>query len=301
MPKELELPKPEEELNFIDVHCHLPFPRPKKNDRLPPNDVQFKQYFEEGGIYLITSTIDISTLKMTLDFIKGKELMGFCCGWAPQTVTYTHSHKYSKEWDKWKEYILNNVENYLAIGEIGLDFHHARTLDKRENQVNELEKIFELTKDINKPYVLHVRNAAPHEIDKEHPEHLFNKIDGATKEMLRILEKYRIRHEKVMWHCFSGPEIYGSLFSQQGYYLSVPSSAFGMNKWRKTTKNASIDSLLSETDSYYQHPYLRGPVNVPSNVKYSIAAIAYSHGISQKEVSEKTIQNAIKFFQLPIS
>ena len=70
MPKEVKLPKPEADLNFIDVHCHLPFPRPKKNDQLPPNDVQFRQYFEEGGLYLITSTIDISTLKMTLDFIK---------------------------------------------------------------------------------------------------------------------------------------------------------------------------------------------------------------------------------------
>jgi TatD DNase family protein len=301
MPKEVKLPEPEKDLNFIDVHCHLPFPRPKKNDQLPSNDVQFGQYFEEGGLYLVTSTIDMNTLKLTLDFIKGRELMGFCCGWAPQTVTYTPSRKYYNEWEKWKEYITNNIQDYLAIGEIGLDFHHAKTLDKRENQVNELEKIFELTEDLEKPYVLHVRNAAPHEIDKEHPDHHFNKDDGATKEMLRILEKYRIKPDNVMWHCFSGPEIYGSLFSQQGYYLSVPSSAFGMKKWRKTTKNASIDSLLTETDSYYQHPYLRGPVNVPSNVKYSIVAIAHSHGISQKEVSNKTIDNAVKFFKLQIS
>ena len=301
MPKEVKLPEPEKDLNFIDVHCHLPFPRPSKNDQLPPDIVQFKQYFDDGGLFLITSTIDINTLRMTLDFINGKEMMGFCCGWAPQTVTYTHSHKYSKEWEKWKTYVINNVENYLAIGEVGLDFHHARTLEQRESQINELEKIFELTKDLGKPYILHVRNAAPHEIDNQHPDHHFNKDDGATKEMLRILEKYRINPENVMWHCFSGPEIYGSLFSQQGYYLSVPSSAFGMNKWRKVTKNASIESLLTETDSYYQHPYLRGPVNVPSNVKYSIAAISYSHGISQKEVSKKTIENAVKFFNLPIA
>ena len=46
--------------------------------------------------------------------------------------------------------------------------------------------------------------------------------------------------------------------------------------------------------------FLRGPVNVPSNARYSIAAISYSHNISQKEVSEKTVQNAVKFFNLKI-
>ena len=300
MPKKIILPEPEEDLQFIDVHCHLPFPRPRSNDRLPPDNVQYNQYFEDGGLYLITSTIDLNTLKMTLDFIDEKIKIGFTCGWAPQTVTYTSSQKYSKEWQEWKEYIQNNKERYLAIGEIGLDFHHAIELSKRQKQIDELEKIFELTRDLKKPYVLHVRNATQHEIDKENPNHRFNKGDGATKEMLRILEKYQIQPEKVMWHCFSGPEIYASLFSQQGYYLSVPSSAFSINKWQKVTVNATLESLLTETDSYYQHPFLRGPVNVPSNVKYSIVAIAYTHGLSQKEVSDQTVKNAIKFFDLKI-
>ena len=300
MPNKIVLPEPEEDLHFIDVHCHLPFPRPRSNDRLPPDNAQYNQYFEKGGLYLITSTIDLNTLKLSLNFINGKEHMGFTCGWAPQTVTYTPSQKYTKEWKEWSDYVHNNKDNYLAIGEIGLDFHHAIELNKREKQVGELEKIFELTRDLNKPYVLHVRNAAQHEIDKQHPDHHFNKSDGATKEMLRILEKYQIKPEKVMWHCFSGPEIYGSLLSQQGYYLSVPSSAFSNKKWRKFTTNATLESLLTETDSYYQHPYLRGPVNVPSNVKYSIAAIAFAQGISQKEVSDQTVKNAINFFDLKL-
>jgi len=101
-----------------------------------------------------------------------------------------------------------------------------------------------------------------------------------------------------MWHCFSGPDPYGLTLSKQGYILSVPSSAYGINRWRKVTQNSSLDSLVTETDSYYQHPYLRGPVNIPSNVRYSIAAIAYSHNNSQKEVSAITVKNAQKFFNL---
>jgi len=104
-----------------------------------------------------------------------------------------------------------------------------------------------------------------------------------------------------MWHCFSGPEDYGRTLPNQGFILSVPSSAYGFNRWRRATKFTPLESLVTETDSYYQHPYKRGPINVPSNVRYSIAAIAYSHNTSQKLVSEKTVENAINFFNLKIS
>ncbi len=56
--------------------------------------------------------------------------------------------------------------------------------------------------------------------------------------------------------------------------------------------------IISETDSYYQHPYKRGPINVPSNVRYAIAAIAYSHNVTQKLVSDRTVENAKRFFKL---
>ncbi len=298
--KRIIIPEPEEGLKFIDVHCHLPFPRPKKNDKLPSDEEQYYNYFKDGGVFLITSSIDINTLKMILEFLKDMDKIGFSCGWAPQTVTYTPKNKYDQEWKEWIDFIKENPERYLAIGEIGLDFHHARTLDKRNKQVEVFKKIFELTKDLKKPYILHVRNAAEHEYDRDNPKHRFNKRDGANQEILKILKIYNIDPKRVMWHCFSGPEQYGMNLSKQGFLLSVPSSAYGNNRWRKVTRNASLDSLVTETDSYYQHPFLRGPVNVPSNAKYAVAAIAYSHNVSQDLVSKKTIENAIRFFNLEI-
>jgi TatD DNase family protein len=300
MTKKINIPEPEEDLKFIDVHCHLPFPRPKKEDKLPPDEVQYKEFLANGGIYLITCSIDNVTLNLIQNFIKEKNKIGYTCGWAPQTVTYTPEKKYDEEWKKWIRFVKSNKDQFLAIGEIGLDFHHAKTLEKRTNQVSELKKIFELTKDLDKPYILHIRNAAKNELDAEHPDHRFNHYDGATKEALRILEEYHIKSSKVMWHCFSGPVDYGFSLSKQGYTLSVPSSAYGTNKWRNVTAKASLDSLVTETDSYYQHPYLHGPLNVPLNVRYSIAAISFTHNISQVEVSRKTVHNAIQFFNLDI-
>lgn len=300
VPKKINIPEPEDGLEFIDVHCHLPFPRPK-NDKLPSDREQYLNFFRMGGKYVITSTIDMITLKLTLDFMKEiAKNYGFTCGWAPQTVTYTPKKKHDDEWEKWIGYIKNNSEKYLAIGEIGLDFHHARTLEKRNRQIEIFKKILELTKDLDKPYVLHVRNAAKNEIDTQYPKHRFNKRDGVNKEILKILNEYKINPKRVMWHCFSGPEEYGRILSNQGFILSVPSSAYGFDRWQKISKHSPLNSLVTETDSYYQHPFKRGPINVPSNVRYAIAAIAYSHNLPQKVVSEKTIENAINFFNLQI-
>ena len=298
MPKKINIPEPEENLKIIDVHCHLPFPRPKKNDRLPSDEQQYRDFLNNGGVYLVTSSIDNSTLELILNFIKEKEKIGFTCGWAPQTVTYSSKSQYGIEWKKWIEFIQGNQEKYLAIGEIGLDYHHAKILEKREKQITELKKIFELTSGFNKPYVLHVRNAAEHEFDRDHPKHRYNKRDGATKEILTIVKEFNINPKHIMWHCFSGPDEYGISLPRQGYTLSVPSSAYGNSKWRKVTKSSPLTALVTETDSYYQHPYLRGPINVPLNVKYAIAALAYSHTTSQQEVSKITVENAIKFFSL---
>jgi TatD DNase family protein len=298
MPKKIKVPEPEENLRIIEVHCHLPFPRPKKNDKLPSDERQYRDFLDNGGVYLVTSSIDNKTLELILSFVKNKEKIGLTCGWAPQTVTYTPKAQYEREWKKWVEFIEGNQERYLAIGEVGLDFHHAKTLEKRERQVAELKKIFEITVKFNKPYVLHVRNAAEHEFDREHPKHRYNKRDGATREILNLIKEFRINPKKVMWHCFSGPDEYGMILPKQGFTLSVPSSAYGVNKWRRVTKHSPLSALVTETDSYYQHPYLRGPINVPLNVKYSIAAIAYSHNKSQQEVSRITVENAVKFFDL---
>ena len=300
MPKKINIPEPEEDLKFIDVHCHLPFPRPKKNDRLPSDEQQYRDFLNNGGVYLVTSSIDNNTLKLILNFIKGKEKIGFTIGWAPQTVTYTLKSQYDQDWKDWVENIQNYSKEFLAIGEIGLDFHHAKTLEKREKQVSELKKIFELTEEFNKPYVLHVRNAAEHEADRNHPKHRYNKRDGATKEILNIINGFNVNPKQIMMHCFSGPDEYGMSLPKQGYTLSVPSSAYGISKWRRVTKQSQLNALVTETDSYYQHPYLRGPINVPLNVKYAIAAIAYSHNISQQEVSKMTVENALNFFALEL-
>ena len=45
MPSKINTPEPEDGLEFIDVHAHIPFPRPR-NDKLPSHDVQDRNDFK---------------------------------------------------------------------------------------------------------------------------------------------------------------------------------------------------------------------------------------------------------------
>ncbi|MHA1733932.1 MAG: TatD family hydrolase [Promethearchaeota archaeon] len=299
MAKKRRLPKPEDGLPFIDTHCHF-LERQPKNAKLPTPEEQYTAFFREGGLFVISSSLDYDSIGPIRKFNASHENTGLTCGWAPQTVTYSKPKEYERQWDLWSKFVVENPDEFLAIGEVGLDFHHARTLEAREKQVAELRKVFEVTEPLGKPYVLHVRNAAPHEVDGEHPDHTYNAADGANLTILELLEEFKVEPKRVAWHCFSGPEEYGKELAGRGFVLSVPSSAYGFYKWRKNTENVPLESLITETDAFYQHPYLRGPTNQPVNVRYSISAIAWSHRLPQREVAEATVANASEFFGLEL-
>ncbi len=115
-----------------------------------------------------------------------------------------------------------------------------------------------------------------------------------------MINDFKIDLRNVLFHCFSGPKNCSRILSEKGFLLSVPSSAYGFKRWREITNEAPLESLITEIDSYYQHPYKRDPFNVPLKVRYSTTAIAYSYNVSQKTVSEKTMENAIEFFNLEL-
>ena len=67
MSSKTTIPEPEENINFIDVHCHIPFPRPK-SDKLPSDLIQYYDYLKLGGLYLITCSIDMKILPLLFFF-----------------------------------------------------------------------------------------------------------------------------------------------------------------------------------------------------------------------------------------
>ncbi len=289
--------KPASKISLVDCHCHFPLDPPPRG--IPYSyETQYEEFFRENGQFLVTST-NYYGYQITYNFAQNHPNIYMTYGWGPQTVTYSEKSKHDRDFSKFLEFIQKNAKKFIGIGEIGLDFHHAKKLTDRERQISVFEKIIQETKYLGLPYSLHVRNAGPNDKDPDLPQDPYNERDRVNNIITEILEDENIPPDQVMWHCFSGPAEWGPYLAKQGYYLSVPASAYGFRRWRRNFEGVLIESLLTETDSAWQHPYKIGEFNVPLNVKYAVAAIAYLQQKNQQEVSEIILKNALKFFHFP--
>ncbi len=287
--------EPGENIPLVDCHCHIPYPDPPKEMKHSYED-QYQSFIKKGGQFIITSSVDNATLKIMHDFSQKHEKCYLSVGFAPQTVTYTRQKDLENEYIAWKKFLFDNPDAYVSIGEIGLDFHHGKSLKQRNLQIQFFERILNETKELDKPYVLHVRNPSGNDVDKEHPEHNFNNFDAANQEIIKVLKKCEIHPRRVMWHCFAGPKGWGSKLAKMGFYLSTITSGYRNKKMRSYTADVSIDQLLTETDSFWQHPFKYHGFNEPGNVKYAIATISFTHNIDQRTLAMKILENAEKFF-----
>lgn len=288
--------EPDADLPLIDCHCHFPLEEPPRG--MPFSyEQQYQEFFKNNGKWIISST-GFYSYPYTKKFVDTHAKILMTYGWGPQTVTYSSKEEHALNFPKYLEFCKSHVKDFVCIGEIGLDFHHAKKYDRRERQIQVFEQIIQETKHLGIPYSLHVRNAGPRDQDPDNAADPYNEPDRANNIILEILEDEQIPPEKVMWHCFSGPMVWGKYLADQGYYISVPSSAFGFKKWRRNSQEVSLDKLLTETDAAWQHPYQMGGFNTPLNVKYAVAAIAFTHELNQNDVAVQILQNARKFFTL---
>ena len=134
------------------------------------------------------------------DIIKDKNKIGFSCGWAPQTVTYTPKNKYNQEWKEWTNFINENPEKYLAIGEIGLDSKCKKDFDKAQL------KLFHDMLDLATEYRFGIN---VHSL-------------GLEEKVLEILNKEPYCDTRpVVLHAFQGDSKQAIEGINRGYYFSI--------------------------------------------------------------------------------
>ena len=283
--------QPENDLPLVDCHAHFPDKEPY---RKPTHsyESQYEFFFKKhNGQFIISSSSDYDYEYM-LPFVQSHDNMYLTLGCIKPSERYPLDEVMG-EYERFLEIAENKKETYVGIGEVGLDFHHGKSLKVRKQQIEHFQKLINETKHLDKPYVL---NATQRDIDQKNPDHEYNQRDFINKTVVGILEEEQISPERVMWHCFSGPAEWGPKLAKKGFYISVPSSAYGFNRWRRNIKGVPLDRLLTETDACMQHPYRMGAYNTPANVKYSVATIAYVTEMEQQEVAEIVLENAKKFF-----
>lgn len=201
--------------------------------------------------------------------------------------------------DKYLEFDIDSkitlLENYaknpkvVAIGECGLDFSTPNSKYEIENDKNTQLELFEkqilLAKKLDKPLVIHSREA--------------------LNETLDILSKHYNRDKlNGVWHCFCyGTEILEKIIDL-GFMISVGGliTFSSMKDLKYAVKNMDLSFLLLETDSPFLVPAqvrnLGVSVNEPQFTKTIAEYIAKKRNIDFKELAYITTDNANRLFRL---
>lgn len=251
---------------LVDTHCHLDFPE-FAQDR----DSVVRRARDEGIGYIINIG---SSLKGSVDSLELSQKYDFI-----YAVVGLHPHEADKFDLEAEESIrvLAKKEKVVAIGETGLDYF--KNYSKAENQKRLFIALIKLAKDLNKPLVIHTRDA---------------QVDTLSiiKESMPL---------KAVVHCFSGGMDFLQSCLDCGFFISFTCNITykKAEALRGIVKAAPLERILLETDAPYLAPEgLRGKRNEPAYVKLLAAEIARIKGIDTEKVAEITTLNAKMFFDL---
>lgn len=176
---------------------------------------------------------------------------------------------------------LNGIKyksDYIAIGEIGLDFYWSREFEKE--QLEAFEKQVEWSCETGLPLMIHCRKA--------------------QNEMLHILRKWKDKLPGGVFHCFTGNQQEAKeLLEYDNFVFGIGGvSTFKSSHLREDLPAAvPLERIVLETDSPYMAPVpYRGKRNESAFVVQVMKTLATAYGVSEEEVAKVTNQNVERVF-----
>lgn len=178
---------------------------------------------------------------------------------------------------------LAQNKKVVAIGECGLDYFRADELSQK-NQGDAFRKQIELSIEVGKPLMLHVRNG----IGK-----------SAYNDTYKILTTYNQQHTTGDLHFFAGTYDEAKPFLDIGFNFSFTGVVTFTHDYDEIIKKLPLDRIMAETDCPYVTPVpYRGKRNEPKYVEEVVRGMARIRGEDFEKVRETIFQNTLKFFNL---
>ncbi|MBU0613858.1 TatD family hydrolase, partial [Patescibacteria group bacterium] len=272
---------------FIDTHCHVSF-RAYKDDL----DEVIKRSLEED-VAMITVGTQSETSKNAIEIAEKYENV-----WATIGLHPNHLHKQefldenetiktrSEKFDFELYKKLSEHPKVVAIGEFGLDYHHIPSdVDREqviEDQKNSCREQLAFANEINKPIVIHCRDA-----HNDQFEILKDAVDSGGLKKRGVI------------HSFTGSVEDALRYKSIGFKISVNGILVFSKELQEVIKQVPLEQIMLETDApYLAPPPYRGKRNEPYYVKFVAEKIAEIKGLSVDEVSETTTKTAINLFNL---
>ena len=256
-------------MRIVDTHCHL-------NDEALYKDLDdvISRARQAGVEKMVVIGWDKASSELAIKIAEQYENIYAVIGFHPENVFDINDDVLYKTLELCKK------PKVVGIGEIGLDYHWTKDLEKREIQKQYFIKQIEFANKVGFPISIHSREA-------------FN-------DTLEILKEHKPMHGGVM-HCYSGSVENINDIINLGLYIGLDGPVTFTNA--KTPKEVAaeipLEKLVVETDCPYLSPHpLRGTVNEPANISLIVDAIAEARGMSKKHLLDVLYQNSCKLFNL---
>lgn len=253
---------------LIDSHCHL------DDERLISEIPQVLERARSAGVTrVVTIGTDEVSSRAACDIARAN----------PGVVFHTVG-AHPNEADRLSEDRVQAVEALaretkpVAIGEIGLDYHHMAS---HPAQFRLFERMLALARGLSLPVVIHDRDAHDdiHRMLKDHAKGM-----------------------KVMMHCYSAGAASVERFLELGCLISFagPLTFKNGQAHRDTLKLVPLDRLVFETDAPWLAPDPhRGKRNEPAYVEFVVRKAAGERGMSFEELAKAATANTCAFYGLP--
>jgi TatD DNase family protein len=255
-------------MRIIDTHAHLDFDDYKDNI-----DGIIENAKNEGVEKILIPGVTLEDIPRIISLIEKYDNLFGAVAIHPSEAKDWNDDSY----EKLKQYAQNN--KIVAIGETGLDYYWDKSFVDIQKQV--FKKHIRLAKELNKPIIVHDRDA--HE------------------DTLSILKEENASSVGVVMHCFSGSAEFALQCVKEGFYIALggPVTFKNAKKPKEVAKAIPIEKLLLETDSPFLTPHpFRGKLNDPSKIRLVAEEIAELKNINIEELGEITSKNAEMLFKI---
>jgi TatD DNase family protein len=174
---------------------------------------------------------------------------------------------------------LSKNNRVIAIGETGLDYHYAP--ETKALQLDSFKKHIDVAKQLNKPLIIHTRNA--------------------QEDTLNLLRKEGAEQVGGILHCFTESWEMAEQAIAMGFYISFSGIVTFKNAkaLREVAARVPNEKFLIETDSPYLAPVPhRGKENQPAYVIEVAKHLASIRGQSVEQIAKQSTANFNRLFKL---
>ena len=244
---------------LVDCHCHL------EDKRFDDDREEVIARNKKALAFVVNSGIDFAGDTATLELHhEHPDFIHASLGLAPPLAAEMDD----KDIAAIISLIREHQQDTVAVGEVGLDYHWVKGERKRERQKQVFRQFIELADELDKPLVVHCRDA--------------------MDDLLEILGRHH--PDRVMMHHFEGNRRQLKACLDNGFYISLWTGYRG----KKVIKAVPLEYMLAETDSPYNCP-VKGKRNEPFFVR---DIVAFASTIKEADVTGYIFENALRFFSL---